>query len=366
MSLLSAFQPLTDQLWSDFDMNQDFSIIFQDQPDLNMTWPGPESFDLPLQSADTLPISVQTPAFVAPIPPPPAPGPPTPSRLNKSKKRFSSTKEGKRKRLKKARKEIVMPSSPPIRAFKHHSTENDDPIFHSEATSPAKVLDFNGASWEEFLVQSESEERSQGRPEQRQELQEEQEQEKEKEKEKEQEQEQEQEQAPPVVAFTAVNSTVDSAMEFNARQILLNAEFTPASSPDQSSSQQTESESGSPVELTTPFPETPAPPSQSDVEGTKNVLEDITSDKNNELTILKKPRGRPRGWRKPRNSDNPILTPEMPSTNTEVQKKEKKRKQRQKKEEDQWSVRMRTSIKDAMLEHLAKGIIKHKKHMLRL
>jgi hypothetical protein len=336
-------------------MDQDFSIIFQDQPNLSMTWPCPESFDLPPQSFDTTPTPAQT-AFTAPIPPPPVPGPPTPPRPPKSKKRFSSTKQGKHKRLKKARKEIVMPSSPPIRAFKHYSTENDDPFFRSEATSPAKVLDFNGASWEEFLVQSDPEERPEAHPKQRQQEQQQQEQE------QEQDQEQEQEPAPPVVAFTAVNSTVDSAMQFNARQILLNAEFTPASSPDQSSSQQTDSESGSPVELTTPFPETPAPPSQSDVEGTKNVLGDITSDKNNELAVIKRPRGRPRGWRKHQISDNPILIPKTPLKSAEVREKQQKKQRKQsnsEKEEDQWSVRIRTSIKDVMLEHLAKGIIKH-------
>jgi hypothetical protein len=172
----------------------------------------------------------------------------------------------------------------------------------------------------------------------------------------------------PRVAFTAVNSTRDSTKQFTARQILLNAEITPASSPEQhqSPSGQTESESASPVGLTS-LPQTPAtqdgPPSQTipsttDTPKSRNALGDLTcqtSNSNVPTTKEKRPRGRPKGWRKKPNSDTPDL-PEVSSSTEEPEKPKKKRKINPAKEEDQWSVRIRTSIKDAMIEHLVKGI----------
>lgn len=362
----SSFPPFTDQLWTDFDIplqNQDFSSIFQDHPDLNIQWPCPEpqTFELPPQSMDNTPIPAQTP-FTALIPPPPRPGPPTPleiteaSEPTKTRKRSSSLKEPKHKKTKKVRKEIIVPSSPPIRAFKPFSVENVDNFFQSESTSPAKLPDsysFTGSTWEEFLVQSDSEQQKQQLDEHNPE--------------------------PPVVAFTAVNSTADSSREFTARQILLNAEITPASSPEESQSPTTESDSGSPVELT-PFADTPAATqdgstSQNGNDG-RQVLGDITSqssnkssndipndsanDTSNETSNVevkeKRPRGRPKGWRKPRNMDAPFLL-EMPSTYQPENKPRKPRKQsNESKEEDQWSVRIRTSINQAMLESITKGI----------
>ena len=251
-----------------------------------------------------------------------------------------------------------MPSSPPIRAFKPFSTEDVDNFFQSEATSPAKLPEsygLTGSTWEEFLIQSDFEQQEQTEP---------------------------QHPAPPVVGFTAVNSTADSSMEFTARQILLNAEFTPASSPEQSQTSTTDSDSGSPVGLT-PFADTPAATqdgstSQNGVDG-RHVLGDLTSqlsnkssndnsndsanDTSNETSNPevkeKRPRGRPKGWRKQRSMDNPHLL-EMLSTEQPENKPRKPRKPRKQsnpsKEEDQWRVRIRTSINHAMLESITKGI----------
>jgi hypothetical protein len=237
-----------------------------------------------------------------------------------------------------------MPSSPPVRAFKSFSREESDTFFHSEATSPAKLPDFTGASWEEFLIQSDSEQPQQPA----------------------QQEKSVQSAEPPIVAFTAVNSTVDSTMEFTARQILLNAEFTPASSPDQSQSPSGQTESDSPGGLTPFGAETPANTQAQQLEE-REVLRDLTSTTNGNnsksdgdvVVKEKRPRGRPRGWRKPQNLDNPNL--EIPSVDPNPpQPKEKEQPKQRKqshsgKEEDQWSVRIRASIKDVMLEHLAKG-----------
>ena len=62
----------------------------------------------------------------------------------------------------------------------------------------------------------------------------------------------------PHVAFTAVNSTVDSSMEFTARQVLLNAEYTPVSSPDTTRSPSARSESTASPPEETGFEEPPA------------------------------------------------------------------------------------------------------------
>lgn len=364
--LASSFPPFTDQVWTDFDIpleNQDFSSIFQDQPDLNIQWPcpDPQAFELPPQSVDNTSIPVQIP-FTAPIPPPPHPGPPTPLKVTKAsepvktRKRSSSLKEPKHKKTKKARKEMTMPSSPPIRPFKPFSTEDVDNFFQSESTSPAKLPDsysLTGSTWEEFLVQDDPEQ---------------------------QEQLEQPNSAPPVVGFTAVNSTADSSMEFTARQILLNAEITPASSPEESQSSTTESDSGSPVGLT-PFADTPAATqdgltsqnsnhgrqvlgdltSQSSNKGSNDNSNDSANDTSNETSNVeikeKRPRGRPKGWRKQRNMDTPLL-PEMPSIDQPENKPRKPRKQSiPAKEEDQWSVRIRTSINQAMLESITKGIL---------
>ena len=169
-------------------------------------------------------------------------------------------------------------------------------------------------------------------------------------------------------------------MEFTARQILLNAEITPASSPEQSQLSTTESDSGSPAGLT-PFADTPTATqdgstSQNGTDG-RQVLGDLTSqssnknsndtwndssnDTSNETSNIevkeKRRRGRPKGWRKQRNMDKPQL-PEMPLTYQPENKPARKPRKQSKhlKEEDQWSVRIRTSINQAMLESITKGI----------
>jgi hypothetical protein len=251
-----------------------------------------------------------------------------------------------------------MPSSPPIRAFKQFAAEDLEMFLQSEATSPAKVpetYDFGGSSWEDFLVQSDSEQTHVTNTEQPATT-----------------------EVVPHVAFTAVNSTVDSSMEFSARQILLNAEFTPASSPDQTRSPTapTESDSASPAGLT-PFGDTPAhtqdipAPSQAGslvqtAAADRKVLSDVTNstssaESSNTLAPVKekRPRGRPKGWRKSSNRDGPpdiVLLNSMVATMAESQdKQQRKRKQTASGKEDQWSVRIQTSIKDAMMKHVAKG-----------
>ena len=262
-----------------------------------------------------------------------------------------------------------MPSSPPVRAFKTFAPEEVDSFLQSDAPSPSKqdTFDFTSTNWEDFLVQSDSEQPppplppppSQGHlPE-----------------------------MMPHVAFTAVNSTVDSSMEFTARQVLLNAEFTPVSSPDTTRSPSARSDStASPAADETGFEETPRaqelPPHNHrhdprPVEMSR-VLSDITahtsSDENKLLSAPKekRPRGRPRGWRKAKMDPNmeiilPVMTPNMFDANSSgssteaATEKPRGPKQstasKEPKEEDQWSVRIRTSIKDAMLDHLVKGII---------
>jgi hypothetical protein len=360
-------------MWTEFDIplqNQDFSNIFTDQPDMQLPWqyPDPQSFEnIRTQSVDTpmpaqTPFTVQTPfaaSIQAPIPPPPVPGPPTPQEAAKQpRKRSSNTKEKHKrsKKQRKAEKEVVMPSSPPVRAFKQFAAEDLDMFLQSETTSPAKALepyDFGGSSWEDFLVQSESEQTNVTSTEQPATT-----------------------EVVPHVAFTAVNSTVDSSMEFSARQILLNAEFTPASSPDQtrSPSAPTESDSASPTGLT-PFGDTPAPTQDlpapllagSSVESApmdRKVLSDVTNtasstESNSSLAPVKRPRGRPKGWRKSSNRDGPdivLLNSMIPMTELQLQEKQqRKRKETGLAKEDQWSVRIQASIKDAMLKRLAKG-----------
>ena len=172
-------------------------------------------------------------------------------------------------------------------------------------------------------------------------------------------------------------------MEFSARQILLNAEFTPVSSPDQSQqspSVQTESDSAG----FTPFAETPNGHTTTTEENEgRQVLGDVTSlSNNNDDAVVeeKKKRGRPKGWRKPQNPEKIPMDRNQLEKEREKERERRREKQRQKeeqrerqcerqkqrqlekqrkrsgKEEDQWSVRMRASIKDTMLEHLAKGI----------
>lgn len=106
----------------------------------------------------------------------------------------------------------------------------------------------------------------------------------------------------------------------------------------------------------------------------KRVLGDITaqtsSDENHLLSAPKekRPRGRPRGWRKMKMDPNqeiilPVMTPNMDTNSSGSGNEGSERSRgrpvsvtsREPKEEDQWSVRIRTSIKGAMLEHLAKG-----------
>ncbi len=190
-----------------------------------------------------------------------------------------------------------MPSSPPVRAFKTFQPEEIDSFLQSEAPSPSKpeTFDFENTNWEDFLVQSDSEEPIQ-------------------------------EQVPeiPHVAFTAVNSTVDSSIEFQARQVLLNAEFTPVSSPDTTRSPSARSESTSSPAEETAFEETPAAqePQDSLPVEMKRVLSDITahtsSDENQLLSAPKekRPRGRPKGWRKAKMDPNqeiilPVMTPNI-------------------------------------------------------
>lgn len=233
--------------------------------------------------------------------------------------------------MKKFRKELPMASSPPIRASRHIE---DLDAFRSEGTTPAKfpeTNDFSGPTWEEFLVQSDSEGPEQSGP------------------------------AVPHVGFTAVNSTVESSREFTARQILLNSELTPASSPDQSQSPsgQTESESGSPVRSTL-SPETPAtqgpPTSRSASNPTeRSALGDVTANITNVIVKEKRPRGRPKGWRKQRNTDNPSL-PDILNIDAQEKQAKPRKQSTSTKEEPVWSERIRASIKDAMLEHLAKGM----------
>ena len=233
-------------------------------------------------------------------------------------------------------------------------------MFQSDGATPVLHAEypFHGSTWEDFLVANDSDHTPQ-------------------------QQQQHTEQPAltlPNVAFTAVNSTTESSMEFTARQILLNAEFTPVSSPDeqtQSPSGQTESASASPAGLT-PFADTPAtqdPASQLPGPNTeREVLADVTLQITNGMLEPEKPkkkRGRPKGWRKVPNTEKPSLPPmavvttEVSATGTGEQGlsdgQEKQRKPRKQvtssssKEEDQWSVRIRSSIETQLQESIAKG-----------
>jgi len=167
-------------------------------------------------------------------------------------------------------------------------------------------------------------------------------------------------------------------MEFSARQVLLNAEYTPVSSPDTTRSPSARSESTASPPEETGFEEPPAsqeqPRQESRPAEMTRVLSDITAHTSSEENKLlaapkeKRPRGRPRGWRKAKMDPNseiilPVMTPNIfdSGSSSETAEKPRGRKQstvpREPKEEDQWSVRIRTSIKDAMLNHLVKGII---------
>jgi len=391
----SSFQPYTDQLWTDFEVpiqDQDFSIFeSNDTTDLNIQWPPEQqALDIPhLASIDTPSLTTVPTPFAAPIPPPPPPGPPTPikeTNRTKSKKRSASSyKSPKTRRNKKPKRELTMPSSPPIRALKHFLAEDVDG-FLSEGQTPATkacTKPFNNASsWEDFLVDiSDSESQRQdpktnttskhptpppmiksnsstvADP------------------------------APPMIAFTAVNSTLEASREFTARQVLLNAEFTPISSPDQSPSggAQTESDSTSSPNELTPFTAVETPAATEDAGGSagggasdidsRTVLSDVTRQTtNNPQTIAhateeKRRRGRPRGWRKTMNKEaqtiedlNRAVT-DAKAAATVTKPAEKPRKSKNEKdlaapkEDDQWSKRIRASITDSMLEHISQGIL---------
>ena len=172
-------------------------------------------------------------------------------------------------------------------------------------------------------------------------------------------------------------------MEFTARQILLNAEFTPVSSPDeqtQSPSAQTESDSGASPAGLTPFAVTPAAPQDHTTphlpSSERESLADVTMQTTNEGMLEpekpKKKRGRPKGWRKVSNLEKSVIPASTDvvtddaatATETEtreasdrVEKSKKPRKQvaSSSKEEDQWSVRIRSSIEKELQESIAKG-----------
>jgi hypothetical protein len=235
--------------------------------------------------------------------------------------------------------------------MKRFTTEDVEAFLQSESATPAipaethETTETNGfdTSWEDFLIQSDTEPTTNEKPAENVNL-------------------------VPHPGFTAVNSTLDSSREFTARQILLNAELTPASSPERSPEAQTESDSASPTGQTpfdqTLFDDTPAasldPPTQQPVQD-RTPLADVTSqsssNENSTTTPApeKRPRGRPKGWRKhlnqkPATDSLPVQKPRISETKVRKPRKEGPR------EEDQWSVRIRTSIKDAMMEHIAKGI----------
>jgi hypothetical protein len=191
-----------------------------------------------------------------------------------------------------------MPSSPPVRSYSQFSTEEFDAFMAEEIAGGDTLGDTLGddISWGEFLTGTQGEEDKDGSK-----------------------------TGPPSVHFTAVNSTVDSAREFTARQILLNAEF---SSPDTS-------------EASPPRAPLAEIPCTSNVEGKK--------------------RGRPKGWRKTSNVSSPtkwIQPHTSPSTLLPKKKGRPKGSNKPAKPtaEEAWSERVRAGIKDVMLEHLAKGI----------
>lgn len=185
-------------------------------------------------------------------------------------------------------------------------------------------------------------------------------------------------------AFTAVNSTTEATREFTNRQILLNAEFTPVSSP--SGSARTESDSArSPTGLTpltvaaTPAASStqeagpPPPPDATDAES-RPVLSDVTSTTTNTAPAQpeKRRRGRPKGWRKPLSkagqtvedltrATEPVTKPPEQTDATEPAKpaEKRRRKEREAKDDDAWSKRIRASIQGTLLDHIAQGIVPH-------
>jgi len=278
-----------------------------------------------------------------------------------------------------------MPSSPPIRALKHFSTEDVD-VFLSEGQTPAALASVkplnNGSSWEEFLV-SDSDSESQRQNPQTSTT-----------------SEHPPPPAPtnsnsstdassahPVIAFTAVNSTLEASREFTARQLLLNAEFTPISSPDRSPSggAQTESDYASSPNGLTPFAagENPAASQDAGLDGgtsandvdSRTVLSDVTlQTANNPETLApttkeKRRRGRPRGWKKPQNKEAQTIeslnraVAHAEAAASAIKAAEKPRKSKNEKdpaapkEDDQWSKRIRANITESMLEHISQGIL---------
>ena len=173
----------------------------------------------------------------------------------------------------------------------------------------------------------------------------------------------------PHVGFTAVNSTVEATREFTTRQILLNAEFTPNSSPSQSPSQ-TETDSGSPSDevIETPFPTQDPSPSQREETQERPALADVTShisaleNVGEEVPALpqRKKRGRPTGWRKQKNSENPILpVAEVEPVPVKLPGRPKgsMSSNTPKNDDEGWSDRVRGNIKEVMLEKIAKGML---------
>jgi hypothetical protein len=162
--------------------------------------------------------------------------------------------------------------------MKRFATEDLEIFLQSEEPTPVQPLptdDYNETSWEDFLVQSDSDPSTElhfdGNP------------------------------VPP--GFTAVNSTLDSKREFTARQILLNAELTPATSPEQSPAR-TESDSASPIGQTpaeTPLLDTVVPV----VVAERIPLGDVTAPTcGNKNSMVQVPEKRPR--EDPRDGENMI------------------------------------------------------------
>jgi hypothetical protein len=357
----SNFQ-FTDQMWTDLDItlqDADFANLFTDHPELNndisFQYQDPNQPDLPpfeIQQSNAIPSPKPTSTtasrkpFVAPIPPPPQPVP-TPERLlkhkspKKGKRRGSNAKQPKPKRQKKEKAELTLPSSPPLRAFDTFTLEDFESLLASEDLDDSLFAleednaDPLPASWHEFLHQNQSDTEPSILNDAR-------------------------EPSPlPHVGFTAVNSTLQASREFTARQILLNAEFTPNSSPEHSPASQTETLTD--TDSPTAAEETPlAAPSP--VQKERKALSDVTSHisamENIELPQKKKP-GRPKGWRKTQNSENPVLPIMQLEENVKKPGKPKGRPPTHstvKTDDEAWSSRVRGNIKDVMLEKLAKGI----------
>jgi hypothetical protein len=343
-----------DSLWSDFDIpiqEQDFAM-YSDIAEHNPAWDN-QCFDIPRTSINTPSIAASTP-FIAPIPPPPLPNPNSPAvpQVEKLKrKKRTLEKDPKRKKQKKLKKKTI---PPPTRITPSEQLPLDHIILPDDTTK--SINEDQSVSWEEFLAASDTEPTYE-------------------------QHEKHQREEPPsqapvpitlpsipiqnparVVAFTAVNSTIDSTLEFTARQILLNSE-SPASSPDnpsQSPSAQTESYSSSPIVFTpieTTQDPTPDNPNQ--------VLKDLTSEIINTTipTNEKRPRGRPKGWRKPKSCIPPTLpdisthkTPQLPIVKPVSIEKPFRASKKNKKDDENWSMRIRSNIRGHMLDHISKGI----------